>query len=150
MFLQVKEAELSWLDARFVRRPQIFPQATISEEDDWPSEQQQQEAGNDEKDTEVVEVEAMEEASAEAVAEKNQDPEAIVPDQDPEEPMDDSSDALQEQPPSPATRKAAIAVPDQLCLEMLPSSCIPPHQSVFVNDPKLTDLKVISNVFFEN
>lgn len=39
------------------------------------------------------------------------------------------------------TRKQAIVIPDQLYLEALPSTSIPPHQSVFVNDPKLTDLK---------
>lgn len=30
---------------------------------------------------------------------------------------------------------------DQLCLEILPSTNIPPHEAVFVNDPKLSDLK---------
>lgn len=38
-------------------------------------------------------------------------------------------------------RIQTISIPDQLYLEALPSSNIPPHQSVFVNDPKLTDLK---------
>jgi hypothetical protein len=31
---------------------------------------------------------------------------------------------------------------DQLCLEILPSNNIPPHEAVFVNDPKLSDLRV--------
>lgn len=31
---------------------------------------------------------------------------------------------------------------DQLCLEILPSNNIPSHEAVFVNDPKLSDIRV--------
>jgi hypothetical protein len=71
-----------------------------------------------------------------------------------EEPMDvqqeqhddlENNQTLEEEEQAPAiitaTRKTAVSAPDQLFLELLPSSAIPPHQSVFVNDPKLTDLK---------
>lgn len=49
----------------------------------------------------------------------------------------------EEAQPSAPARKAVIAANDQLCLEAIPSSNIPPHQAVFVNDPKLSDLKTV-------
>lgn len=63
-------------------------------------------------------------------------PQNAIENQNGLEEMDTSDKASESQ-----TRKQAIIIPDQLYLEALPSTSIPPHQSVFVNDPKLTDLK---------
>ncbi|CAD5234858.1 unnamed protein product [Bursaphelenchus xylophilus] len=38
-------------------------------------------------------------------------------------------------------KEQGLATNEQLCLEILPSNNIPSHEAVFVNDPKLSDLK---------
>ena len=50
------------------------------------------------------------------------------------QPMADDTD-------EPAAKRAAAVTAYVLSLEVLPASNIPPHQAVFVNDPKLSDLK---------
>jgi cleavage and polyadenylation specificity factor subunit 2 len=46
---------------------------------------------------------------------------------------------------SKSVRMDTAADSDELCLEILPSNNIPSHEAVFVNDPKLSDLRVFLN-----
>lgn len=46
--------------------------------------------------------------------------------------------------PRPVRMNAATQN-EQLCLEILPFNALPAHESVFVNDPKLSDLRVFLN-----
>lgn len=99
IFQTVKDAELSWLDAKLVRRKLVTgPQGAVEEKEDMEQ---------DEIDENEVEIEQEDGDSAESKRLSN--------------------------------KKAANA--DTFCLEPMPSSSIPSHQAVFVNDPKLSDMK---------
>ncbi|KAI1724503.1 metallo-beta-lactamase superfamily domain-containing protein [Ditylenchus destructor] len=120
-FQSVKDADLCWLDARLIRKKTAIPQPSQLE------------------DAEILLADDLETQTEE----QDVDMEAAV---HTDEPMDtialDTSDEVDST--KVANRKQAnIVIPDQLYLEALPSSSIPSHQAVFVNDPKLTDLKHI-------
>ncbi|KAH7697660.1 hypothetical protein AAVH_35256 [Aphelenchoides avenae] len=119
-FQTVKDAELSWIDARVMVKKQPLPQAT---------EDALMEADN---------VTSQESTSVAGAADVQPAPELG----EGEDSMDVAEDEATVQPLAPA-RKAVVAANDQLCLEAIPSSNIPPHQAVFVNDPKLSDLKTV-------
>uniref|UniRef100_A0A914GYR1 Cleavage and polyadenylation specificity factor subunit 2 n=1 Tax=Globodera rostochiensis TaxID=31243 RepID=A0A914GYR1_GLORO len=138
LFQTVKEAELSWLDARIIRKSAIVPvaldQATAEEREEGegerrPSEEQQLNGG------------AMEGEAPVGGKSGGEGPEEADEQMESDETPAESGEETQGQSAVSGSRKSAIRVPDQLFLELLPSSAIPPHQSVFVNDPKLTDLK---------
>uniref|UniRef100_A0A915AJI3 Cleavage and polyadenylation specificity factor subunit 2 n=2 Tax=Parascaris univalens TaxID=6257 RepID=A0A915AJI3_PARUN len=99
IFQTVKDAELSWLDARIARRKAITGATSAVEEnreegEEMPSEDETMEQGGEEE---------------------TGDGERL------------------------SNKRAAAA--DTFCLEPMPSSNIPSHQAVFVNDPKLSDMK---------
>uniref|UniRef100_A0A914CJ17 Cleavage and polyadenylation specificity factor subunit 2 n=1 Tax=Acrobeloides nanus TaxID=290746 RepID=A0A914CJ17_9BILA len=134
IFQTVKEAELSWIDARLLRKKPLVAQST------------------EEDDKEIVEIENQPEAAAPlsrkssreaAILDLYGDGTEVVPMDTTEslqqplretQPMADDTD-------EPAAKRAAAVTADVLSLEVLPASNIPPHQAVFVNDPKLSDLK---------
>jgi hypothetical protein len=133
----VKDAELSWLDARLIRKSALVPTAVNSQEGEVEIDEEERAInGNEEQQEEMAE------EGETSVAQE-----------------DESMDMQQEEAEIPSTsaaavvvdnsRKTAVSAPDQLFLELLASSAIPPHQSVFVNDPKLTDLKQVGN-FLDN
>ncbi|KHN82608.1 putative cleavage and polyadenylation specificity factor subunit 2 [Toxocara canis] len=103
IFQTVKDAELSWLDARISKRKAITGATS-----------------------------AVDETGAEREGTSNEG-----------EPMEQDQDREQQQETDDGERlsnkKAASA--DTFCLEPMPSSNIPSHQAVFVNDPKLSDMK---------
>uniref|UniRef100_A0AAF5PLK9 Cleavage and polyadenylation specificity factor subunit 2 n=1 Tax=Wuchereria bancrofti TaxID=6293 RepID=A0AAF5PLK9_WUCBA len=100
IFQTVKDAELSWLDARIVRRKTVTPgQAQNAGEENLETN------GNKEE-----EVEEMEQDGSDQVEGKR-------------------------------LSNLKVAVADTFCLEPMLSANIPPHQAVFVNDPKLSDMK---------
>ncbi|KAI1716258.1 metallo-beta-lactamase superfamily domain-containing protein [Ditylenchus destructor] len=120
-FQSVKDADLCWLDARLIRKKTAIPQPSPLE------------------DAEVLQADDLETQTEE----RDVDMEAAV---EADEPMDTIALDISDEAGSTkvANRKQAnIVIPDQLYLEALPSSSIPSHQAVFVNDPKLTDLKHI-------
>lgn len=115
----MKDAELSWLDARLTRKAQILPGAAIAE---TASEQ---------------EIEHLSDIAPKKSPEVQINAAKEVEPMDTQESVSDSESAQT----LVVMRKAPVlSVPDVLCLEAVPASLIPPHSSVFVNDPKLTDL----------
>ncbi|VDN24964.1 unnamed protein product [Gongylonema pulchrum] len=95
--VQVKDAELSWLDARITRRKTVTAAQSVTEE------------------------------SAEAGAGRENDVEIM------------EHDGVESEEKRLNNLKVASA--DTFCLEPMISANIPSHQAVFVNDPKLSDLK---------
>ena len=141
----MKDAELSWLDARLIRKSALGPAAVDSHEGEVEIDEEARAINGNEERANIVEM--AENGGTQ---------------QDSEEPMDMQQQHQQDEAEIASTsaavvvdnsRKTAVSAPDQLFLELLASSAIPPHQSVFVNDPKLTDLKqvgipnLLSNVF---
>ncbi|KAL3098020.1 hypothetical protein niasHT_027565 [Heterodera trifolii] len=151
LFQTVKEAELSWLDARIIRKSAIVPVAI----DQMPGDEKESDEFTDHMGENQQNVaESMEEGEGEKVTDEAVKTEGQTEREqtdgekaeETDEPMDETlAKEATEEAEGPSTtvsaRKSAVRVPDQLFLELLPSSAIPPHQSVFVNDPKLTDLK---------
>uniref|UniRef100_A0A0R3RWQ9 Cleavage and polyadenylation specificity factor subunit 2 n=1 Tax=Elaeophora elaphi TaxID=1147741 RepID=A0A0R3RWQ9_9BILA len=98
IFQTVKDAELSWLDARIVRRKTVTPGQTQS-----AGEENSESNGN--KEEEVEEMEQGDQVEGKRLS------------------------------------NLKVAAADTFCLEPMLSANIPPHQAVFVNDPKLSDMK---------
>ncbi|KAM3727853.1 putative cleavage and polyadenylation specificity factor subunit [Dirofilaria immitis] len=98
IFQTVKDAELSWLDARIVRRKTVTPGQT-------------QNGGEENSETNGIK---------EEVEEMEQDGEQVE---------------------GKRLSNLKVASADTFCLEPVLSANIPPHQAVFVNDPKLSDVK---------
>ncbi|KAI6243983.1 Cleavage and polyadenylation specificity factor subunit 2 [Aphelenchoides fujianensis] len=121
MFQTVRDVELSWVDAR-IKRKKIRAGIEYAALEN---------AADDFADVEVLDQDANERmATAET---------APQPPQPGDEPMDDEDGMpLAPQP----VRINANVQADELYLEVLPANNIPSHEAVFVNDPKLTDLKV--------
>uniref|UniRef100_A0A915EET8 Cleavage and polyadenylation specificity factor subunit 2 n=1 Tax=Ditylenchus dipsaci TaxID=166011 RepID=A0A915EET8_9BILA len=119
-FQSVKDAELSWLDARLIRKKAVLPQTMLDRQD--LIEMNGEEAGNS----------ASSKFGNDGADEKMDTSEL-------DKPADGTADELTFSVPN--RKQAIVTIPDELYLEVLPSSNIPSHQSVFVNDPKLTDLK---------
>ena len=107
------------MDARLTRKAQILPGAAIAE---TASEQ---------------EIEHLSDIAPKKSPEVQINAAKEVEPMDTQESVSDSESAQT----LVVMRKAPVlSVPDVLCLEAVPASLIPPHSSVFVNDPKLTDL----------
>uniref|UniRef100_A0A1I8BLK4 Cleavage and polyadenylation specificity factor subunit 2 n=1 Tax=Meloidogyne hapla TaxID=6305 RepID=A0A1I8BLK4_MELHA len=141
----VKDAELSWLDARIIKKSAIVPAALEKLDEDI-------EAINvEEEEFKNVNEEAMETETAKEgeIGEPMEQDVENADDVNPEQREEKTSEQIEVQQDgvedpkenAPSHQKTTVSVPDQLFLELLSSSGIPPHQSVFVNDPKLTDLK---------
>lgn len=143
----MKEAELSWLDARIIRKSAIVPVAI----DQMPGDEKESDEFTDHMGENQQNVaESMEEGEGEKVTDEAVKTEGQTEREqtdgekaeETDEPMDETlaKEATEEaegQSTTVSARKSAVRVPDQLFLELLPSSAIPPHQSVFVNDPKV-------------
>ncbi|TKR72525.1 hypothetical protein L596_019958 [Steinernema carpocapsae] len=112
-FQKVKDAELAWIDARVLRR---IENNQIVFEPLVGEKLKALEAAKEEEE-EVPPVEAME--------------------------VDEDADADAEaENVAPAQRRVEDTnVVEKLYLEMLSISEIPPHQAVFINDPRLSDMK---------
>lgn len=145
LFQTVKDAELSWLDARIIKKSAIVPAALEKLDEDI-------EAINvEEEEFKNVNEEAMETETAKEgeIGEPMEQDVENADDVNPEQREEKTSEQIEVQQDgvedpkenAPSHQKTTVSVPDQLFLELLSSSGIPPHQSVFVNDPKLTDLK---------
>ncbi|KAI6191554.1 Cleavage and polyadenylation specificity factor subunit 2 [Aphelenchoides bicaudatus] len=124
-FQPVRDAELCWVDARLKRRKinnaTEFTALDISGSEDIQIIESQEQ--NNQQETDINET-----AEQQIVHDENA--------------MD--VDEVAESTPNPVRMNTDEQI-DQLCLEILPSNNIPSHEAVFVNDPKLSDLRVYLN-----
>ncbi|KAI6205525.1 Cleavage and polyadenylation specificity factor subunit 2 [Aphelenchoides besseyi] len=124
IFQNVRDVELSWVDAR-IRKKKIRSGIEYAEIEN---------AAADFADVEAMDVET----SRENEKEKRTNGASATNSDEPAMDMDDGTEFT----PKPV-RMDAVDQAEELYLEVLPSNNIPPHEAVFVNDPKLTDLKMV-------
>ncbi|KAI6173353.1 Cleavage and polyadenylation specificity factor subunit 2 [Aphelenchoides besseyi] len=124
IFQNVRDVELSWVDAR-IRKKKIRSGIEYAEIEN---------AAADFTDGEAMDAETNRENEKEkrtnGTSATNSDELAMD--------MDDGTEFT----PKPV-RMNTVDQAEELYLEVLPSNNIPPHEAVFVNDPKLTDLKMV-------
>lgn len=118
-FQPVRDAELCWVDARLKKKKL---RSTI----EFP------EFDNDEQM-----VDEIQEISSNDKSNENKQPN-----------LDETAMEVENEgefsAPKPV-RMNAKTESDQFCLDVLASNQIPPHEAVFVNDPKLSDIRVYLN-----
>ncbi|KAF7638849.1 Cleavage and polyadenylation specificity factor subunit 2 [Meloidogyne graminicola] len=138
LFQTVKDAELSWLDARIIRKSAILPSALERSDEEIIEEINIVKINGEE----IIEDEGRKENDEPMELDSGQIDDEIMKrgKQGSEQEMEQAN--LEDKNEIEAVSlKTTVPVPDQLFFELLSSNAIPPHQSVFVNDPKLTDLK---------
>uniref|UniRef100_A0A915NLU6 Cleavage and polyadenylation specificity factor subunit 2 n=2 Tax=Meloidogyne TaxID=189290 RepID=A0A915NLU6_9BILA len=149
LFQTVKDAELSWLDARIIRKSALVPAALekLDEDIEAINVVEEEKEVEDVIEEERMEVETRKEVENEEPMEQDNEK---IDEENPKkreekivQPGEEQQDVVEaeKEATTPSQKTTTVPVPDQLFLELLSSSGIPPHQSVFVNDPKLTDLK---------